>query len=189
MSADTKASGTLASRYARALIDLAQDARVLVAVESDMAALSAMLEASSDFRALVRGGAIARGPLSAALLALGRKAGFHALSISFLGVLVANGRLSALRGVLEAFRRENARLKGIVDAKIETAFPLSTGQARTLRDAIGKKMGAKDVVLNVSVNRDLIGGVILTVGSRRIDASVSSRLERLGRAMWAGEHG
>ncbi len=186
LSADTKASGTLASRYARALLDLAADQGALAAVESDMAALGAMLEVSADLRALVRGGALARAPLGSAMQALGRKAGFHALSVNFLGVLAANGRLSSLYAVLGAFRRESAARRGVVDAKIETAFPLSTGQTRTLKEAIGKRLGASEVALDVSVNRALIGGVVLTVGSRRIDASVAARLDRLGQAMRAG---
>ena len=157
MSADTKASGTLASRYARALLDLAAEQGALAAVEADMAALGAMLEVCADLRALVRGKALARASLGSAMQALGRKAGFHALSVNFLGVLAANGRLSSLDAVLEAFRHESAARRGVVDAKIETAFPLSTGQTRTLKEAIGKRLGASEVALDVSVNRALIG--------------------------------
>lgn len=186
MSADTIASGTLASRYARALIDLAQAQDVLARVEGDMTALSGMLAASDDLRVLVRSPAIPRALQGTAVSALGRKAGFHALTLNFLGVLVANGRLNALLDVLSAFRRETDRRKGVVDARIETAFPLSTGQAKSLKEAIGKRLGARDVVLDVSVDRNLIGGMVLTVGSRRIDASVRSRLDRLGRVMRAG---
>lgn len=186
MSAGTTASGTLAFRYARALIDLAQERGSLPAVEGDITALSSMLASSADFRALVRSLAIPRSVQASVVSALGKKAGFHALSLNFLGVLVANGRLSALSTILDAFRRETDRRKGVVDARIETAFPLSTGQAKSLKEAIGKRLGAREVVLDVSVDRALIGGMVLTVGSRRIDASVRSRLDRLGRTMRAG---
>lgn len=183
MSADTKASGTLANRYACALLDLAQAQGALPVVESDLKSLSSMIRESADLRTLVHGGAFGRGMVSPVVLAISRKAGFHALTTGFLGTLVENGRFRDLPVILDAFARESARRQGSVEARVETAWPLSTGQTRTLKDTIGQRLGAKDVVLNVSVNRELIGGMIVTVGSRRIDASVSSRLERLGRAM------
>lgn len=189
MSAETKASGTLATRYACALLDLAQTQNALPSVKSDLESLSAMMKDSADLRALVRGSALGRDILAPVILTLSHRAGFHALTTGFLGTLIANGRFRDLSAILTAFEREDARRRGRVDARLETAWPLSTEQVRTLKETIVQRLGAKDVALDVSVNRDLIGGVVLTVGSRRIDASVSSRLERLGRVMRAGAQG
>jgi F-type H+-transporting ATPase subunit delta len=73
-----------------------------------------------------------------------------------------------------------------VDARVQTAFALSDEQTKALQKSLSDAMGSH-VTLNVEVNRDLLGGLIVTVGSRMIDDSVRRKLERLKRAMTSGQ--
>ena len=118
--------------------------------------------------------------------ALAQKAKFQTLTANFLGVLAQNRRLPALGAVIGAFQSELRRRRGEVEAKVETAFALNPAQTNALQEQLSKAMGT-NVTLNVEVNRDLLGGLVVTVGSRMIDDSVRRKLEKLQRTMNSGE--
>lgn len=176
------AAHTIASRYATALIETSHDAGALAVVESNLNELAAMMDSSADLTALVSSPVYGRESVTGAVQELARKAGFHQLTINFLGVLAVNGRLNRLPHILEAFAFEVSKRKGEVRAQVRTAFPLSAEQERALQDALKKSVGFK-VQLEMSVDREILGGMIVTIGSRMIDDSVKSKLEALRRAM------
>lgn len=157
-----------------------QDA--VAAIEGDCKDLTAMLDASADLKTLIAAGN--RGVQGQAIGAVGRQAGFNRLTLNFLGVLAANGRLSGLAAILSAVQAELARRRGESKAVVETAFPLSDAQLADLRDQLGKSLQST-VTLDVTVNKELLGGMIVTIGSRQIDGSVRRKLELLKRAMSA----
>lgn len=178
------AAHTIASRYATALIETSHEAGALSVVESNLNELAAMMESSADLRMLVSSPVYGRESITGAVQELARKAGFHPLTINFLAVLAVNGRLNRLSNILEAFAFEVSKRKGEIRAQVLTAFPLNAEQERTLQDALKKSVGFK-VQLEMSVDREILGGMIVTIGSRMIDDSVKSKLEALKRAMSA----
>jgi F-type H+-transporting ATPase subunit delta len=175
-------SGIVAKRYAAALLDMAAEAGSVQQVEKDFSELQAMLKSSDDLRALVSSPLAGRGQQNGVLAALAEKAKFHKLTANFLGVLAQNRRLAALDGVIQAFRAEMTRRSGGIEAKVQSAVALSPAQTKALQEQLSKAMGA-NVTMDVTVNRDLLGGMIVTVGSRMIDDSVKRKLEKLQRAM------
>lgn len=184
--ATTSKTGQVASRYAAALIDMAEKADSIAKIEKDFAELEAMIAASADLQSLIRNPLMNRTQQQAAILAISAKAGFSELTNSFLGVLAQNRRLPAMDAVIRAVKAELARRRGVVDARVQTAFALSDEQTKALQKSLSDAMGSH-VTLNVEVNRDLLGGMIVTVGSRMIDDSVRRKLERLKRAMTSGQ--
>ena len=70
---------------------------------------------------------------------------------------------------------------------MQTAYALTPAQTNALQEQLSKVLGAR-VSLNVEVNKDLLGGMIVTYGSRMIDDSVKRKLELLQRAMNANEN-
>ncbi len=178
------AAHTIASRYATALIETSHEAGVLGVVESNLNDLAAMMESSADLRMLVSSPVYGRDSITGAVQELARKADFHPLTINFLGVLAVNGRLNSLSHILKAFAFEVSKRKGEIRAQVLTAFPLNAEQERALQDALKKSVGFK-VQLEMSVDREILGGMIVTIGSRMIDDSVKSKLEALKRAMSA----
>ena len=176
------ASSIVATRYATALIDLAEGEKALEKIEKDLKALGGMIESSQDLQSAIRSPLIGREQQGGAMTALAQKAGFQALTQNFLGVLVQNGRLYALEAVLRAAGAEFSKRRGEISAQVQTASDLSEAQKKDLQSAISKALGS-DVSLEVTVDPDILGGMIVTLGSRMIDDSVSRKLARLRAAM------
>jgi len=105
-----------------------------------------------------------------------------ALVRDFVGVVAGNGRLSALSAMITAFHKRLARERGEVQAQVISASALSGKQTKSIVEALKKAVGAA-VDLETKVDPGILGGLIVRVGSRMIDNSVGSKLERLGLAM------
>lgn len=175
-------SGLIAKRYAAALLDMAAEAKVLDKVEGDLHELAAMLKGSADLQSLVLNPLINRVQQKRAVAALAQSAKFHELTSNFLGVLADNRRLSALSAVIGAFHTEAAHRRGEVAARVQTAYALTPAQTDALQKELSKALGS-NVTLNVEVAKDLLGGMIVTVGSRMVDDSLKRKLERLKRTL------
>ncbi|NQW12076.1 MAG: F0F1 ATP synthase subunit delta [Alphaproteobacteria bacterium] len=172
----------LAARYALALYSLADDEKVLDEVAADLAAFRQLMAESVDFARLIRSPVLSRGDQRKGVLAVAEKAGAQALTAKFLGVLAANRRLFALPDMIAAFLAELAHRRGEVAAEITSAVALSDDEVRAATDALRKVVGQK-VSVNVSVDPALIGGLIVRVGSRMLDSSLRTKLQRLQLAM------
>ena len=182
MTSAVKVSSAVSSRYAAALMDLAETSKVLDKVEADLADLKAMVAGSSDLSLLIGSPLVSRVQQESALSALADKAKFQTLTKNFLGVLTQNRRLYALGAIIEAFRAALSRRRGEVSVSVETAQALKAAQVKSLQSAISKGIGS-DVTLDEKVNPDILGGMIVTVGSHMIDDSVARKLDRLKAAM------
>jgi F-type H+-transporting ATPase subunit delta len=165
---------------------MATDAQAVDKVEKDLLELQRMIESSADLQKVLNHPLINRAQQQKAVLALADKAGFQKITTQFLGVLADNRRLPALSGVIAAFQQALAKSRGEVQAKVETAFALTEAQTKFLQEQLSKAMGST-VTLNVTVNKSLLGGMVITVGSKQIDDSVKRKLERLRRAMNSNE--
>lgn len=181
----SSASNTVSQRYVMALIDLAEQKKKIEAVEKDLLDLQSMLTESKDLVAFITNPVISKNKKSTAILDIAKKAKLDKITSNFLGVLADNNRLYALEDMILAFQAAMRKKRGEVVAKVETAFALTDKQTQALQDQISKSIGS-DVTVDVSVNKDLLGGMIVTVGSKMIDDSVRRKLERLERQMASG---
>ena len=161
---------------------MAAGANAVEQVEKDMLALAGMIASSDDLNALIKNPLFNRAQHQRAILAIAEKAGFNDLTRRFLGVLAGNRRMGILPAVLQAFGHELERRRGTVSAQVQSAFVLSPAQTDSLQKALSDRMG-QNVTLNVEVDKSLLGGMVVTVGSVMIDSSVKRKLERLKRAM------
>lgn len=180
--ASRQTSGAAALRYATALVDTAVEAGSLDAVEQDLKDFEGMLSASEDLQNLICSPLIKRGQQRDAMVAVAQKAKFNSLTQNFLALLAENHRLNIISAIISAVKTDMSRRRGEVVADVQAAFALSDLQTKALKDALGKATG-KNISLNVEIDRDLIGGMVVTVGSKMIDDSVKRKLERLERAM------
>ena len=108
--------------------------------------------------------------------------GLSALTASFLGVLAANRRLARLPEMIRAFATIAAASRGEVSAQVSSAHPLDETQLEALRQKLEAREGRK-VKLAASVDPELLGGLVVTIGSKRIDSSIRTRLNSLAQAM------
>ena len=172
----------LAARYARALYELADEGKALDDVASDLTALRQLLSDSPDFLRLIRSPVLTRDEQSRGVLAVANKAGANALTARFLGVLATNRRLFALPRMIDAYLSELARRRGEVAAEVTSAVSLSDPEIESVTEALRKVVGQK-VTVALTVDPSLIGGLIVRVGSRMIDSSLRTKLQRLQLAM------
>lgn len=182
MASKNRSSGTAAFRYASSLVDLAMENGAIPAIEQDMADLSAMIAGSSDLQFLIRSPLVKAGVQQDALASIADKAKFHPLTKNFLLTLAHNRRLKDIDAILKAVSSTLSARRGELTAKVQTATDMTADQKQALTDNLGKTFN-RPVALDTSVNKDLIGGVVVTLGSIMIDDSIKSKLERMGRAM------
>ena len=175
------ASG-LAGRYAVALFELAQERGELDVVAGDLHSLREMLGESADLRRLIRSPVLSREEQARALAALGERAGFAPLTQQFLGLLAHKRRLFALPEVIEAYNAMLAEHRGEVGAEVVSAVALSPEQLDSVRQQLAAAVG-QAVKLSTAVDPSLLGGLIVRVGSRMIDASIRTKLHQLELAL------
>jgi len=182
LSAGIQAS--LAGRYAAALFDLASEAGTVTAVESDLARLEEALSDSAELRALIRNPEISRDQLGRVAAGIAEYLGISDLTRNFLGVLSQNRRMGDLPAIIRAFVTIAAAQRGEVSAEVVSAHPLTEEQVGQLEQKLRAREG-RTVKLRARVDRDLLGGLVVTIGSRRIDSSIRTRLNSLAQAMKA----
>lgn len=180
LSAGIKAS--LAGRYASALFDLASEAGTISVVEADLDKLRRALHESAELSALIRNPQVSRGQLGKVMGGMTAHLGLSTLTGNFLGVLAQNRRVGDLPAIIRAFTAIAAAQRGEVAAEVASAHPLSAGQLTELENRLRAREG-RTVKLRSRVDPALLGGLVVTIGSKRIDASIRTRLNTLAQAM------
>lgn len=172
----------LATRYASALFDLADEQRQLDVVAEELKAFCAAIAENSDLDRLVRSPALSRADKQRATDALLDAFGASELTRKFVGYIASRRRLFMIGQITQRFLDELARRRGEVTASVVSAQPLSAEQEAALTDEIKKQVGAK-VQVELSVDPSLLGGLVVRVGSRMVDTSLRTQLQKLETAM------
>jgi len=175
-------TASLQGRYASALFELAQDLGVVSAVEADLEALGPAIAESDDLSALIRNPQISRDAAGRAVEGVAGVLGLGEVTRKFLGVLAAGRRLSALPDILRAFSAIAAAARGEVTAQVTSAHPLSDDQLAALSGKLAAREG-KAIKLKTSVDPELLGGLVVRIGSQQIDSSIRTRLNSLAQKM------
>jgi F-type H+-transporting ATPase subunit delta len=175
-------TASLQGRYASALFELASEQGFVTAVESDLNTLDEALKASPDLAALIRNPKVNREDTARTMEAVSGLLDLSALTKNFLGVLAANRRLSALPDIVRAFAAIAAAQRGEVTAEVTSAHPLSDDQLAQLAARLKAREG-KEVKIKAFVDPDILGGLVVRIGSRQIDSSIRTRLNTLAHAM------
>ena len=175
-------TASLQGRYASALFDLASEQGFVTAVESDLEKLGEALKGSDDLAALIRNPKVSRDDTAKAMDAVGGVLGLSPLTKNFIGVLAANRRLAALPDIVRSFATIAAAQRGEVNAEVTSAHPLDDKQIAQLAAKLKAREG-KEVKIKASVDPEILGGLVVRIGSRQIDSSIRTRLNSLANAM------
>jgi len=173
---------SLGGRYALALFELARDSKSIDVVEASLTTVRDALAQSEDFRTLTTSPLVARGAAVKAVLATADSLGIDATTRNFLGVLAENRRLGQLGAIIRAFRQLAARHRGEATAEVTSAHPLTDDQLGELKQQLRVRMG-REVSVDLSVDPELLGGLVVRIGSQMIDSSIRTRLNTLAHAM------
>jgi F-type H+-transporting ATPase subunit delta len=172
----------LALRYANAVFELASEENALETVEGDFSALKTMLKTSPELARLVRSPLFSREDQAKGMGAVLASAGASDLTRKLVLLLAEKRRLFALTNIIGAFEQLLARHRGEVAAEVISAHQLSAPQTAELRSLLKAKLG-REPRLTAHVDPNLLGGLVLKVGSRMIDSSLRSKLNGLRAAM------
>lgn len=173
---------SLAGRYAAALFDLARERDLVATVERDLDSLGAAVRESPDLAALLRNPEVSRDAAGRSMQAVAGVLGLSELTRNFLGVLSHNRRLRSLPDVVRAFSAIAAAARGEVTAEVTSAHPLTDEQLAALAQRLREREG-RDVKIDARIDPAILGGLVVTIGSRRIDSSIRTRLNSLAHAM------
>ena len=170
---------TSANRYAKALFDVAlQEKADLVQVDRDLQAVVAMLEASPDLAQASNRGTVTEEKRKSLIEAVSKAMTLTTPVTKLLVLLAQTRKLNLLAELEKAYRERLLAHQNIVRAEVKSAAPLSPEKTRALEESLAKVTGKK-VELSVSVDPELLGGVVATIGSTVYDGSVRTQLQRM----------
>jgi F-type H+-transporting ATPase subunit delta len=172
----------VAGRYASALFELAQENRAVDAVAHDLDAFDALIRESADLRRLIRSPVFSAEDQAKAIGAILERAGIGGLGGNFIRLVASNRRLFALPDMVRAFRRLVSDAKGIVQAEVRLAEKPSDKVLDDIKSAL-REVAKAEIDLDVKIDPALIGGLVVRMGSRMVDASLRTKLNAIRLAM------
>lgn len=172
------ADARVASRYVKSLLGLAVEQGVLEAVHDDMQLFDRVCHSNRDFVLMLKSPIIRHEKKKEVLkkLFFGK---VHVLTMSIIDILTSKNREPLLPAIATEFHNAYNVYKGIGKASIISTVPVDDKLRGELVVIVKKLSNMKQVELEEKVDKDLIGGFILNVGDRQIDASIKSKLKVL----------
>jgi F-type H+-transporting ATPase subunit delta len=170
----------LASRYAKSLIDLAIEKGQLEKVFADMQWLQAVCKSNRDFVNLLRS-PIIKADTKKKILSAVTDGNIGELTAAFNALLITKGRESNLPEIVNAFIDSYKQHKNIQTIKLTTAAPISDALKNSIVEQVKKSAGFQNVEVEEKVDADLIGGFVLQVGDKLVDASIAYDLRAIAK--------
>lgn len=170
---------TSANRYAKALFDVALSENTeLSKVGSDLSEVTALLTENTELRLALERVGVPDHARTAVMEQVADRLGLAPQVKKLVVVLTESRRLNLLEDLAEAFHERLLAHQNIVRADVTSAAALSPDKTKALADSLAKVTG-KNVELTVTVDPELLGGVVARIGSTVYDGSVKTQLERL----------
>lgn len=176
-------SGTLVNSevgepYAQALMSLAQQRDLTNQFGETFRALDSLLRESKDFKDFVLN-PVVKGEDKKVVLKQVLGSDANPYLVNFMMLLIDKRRIVFLEPIVEQYLNLLRKLNQTVLAEVTSATELNDDQKQSISEKVKAIADARDVELKTSIDPDLIGGVIIKVGSKVIDASIRGQLRRI----------
>lgn len=172
----------LAKRYATALADLATEQKLLGAVADDLTRFAELLNVTPDLRFLLMSPTALAKDKHAALDVFIQQAKPTLIAANFLQLLVDKRRMDLVDAIIAAYHKVTEVRSGRITVDIQMPNALEKKTAEELKMALSKLTG-KEVRLNSCIEPELLGGIVVRIGSLMMDYSVRNHLNRLKAQM------
>jgi F-type H+-transporting ATPase subunit delta len=172
----------VAQRYASALFDIAREANAVDAVAGDLGRFKGLISGSEDLQRLIRNPIFTAEEQSRAVDAILARADISGLTGNFIRLVASKRRLFALPDMIRAYEGLVSDAKGIVRVQVTLAETPSDTVLNEIKAAL-RDVAKADVSMDVKIDPSLIGGLIVKMGSRMVDASVRTKLNSIRLAM------
>ena len=176
---------TSATRYAKALLDVAIKESDPVQIEADLATVVDAMASHADLRRALLSPAVPQGVRMNVVRALTDRIGAQPPVAKLLAMLAARGRLDLVPELLDVYRERLLAHRNIVPATVRSAVPLSAETVAALSRQLGAVTG-KQMQLEVTVDPSLIGGVVTAIGSTVYDGSMRTQLQKMKQQLVKG---
>lgn len=172
----------VAGRYAAALHELAVEAGAVDTILADLHAFDLMLAESADLSRFIKSPVFTAEEQTKVLGALLEKAGIKGFAANFLKLVAQRRRLFAVQDMVSAYAAIVDNSRGIVRATAIVAETPSQAVLDSIKSALKDLAGDKAVV-DVAVDPAIIGGIVVKLGSKMVDASLRTKLNGIRIAM------
>ena len=178
MASNTSSADLISERYGYALYDLASENKCIDDIINNFDSVDKVLKESSDLKRVIQSPLVNSEIKLNILLKIFSKNNLHELTISFLKVLDKNKRISNLSSIILQFKKINSEKRGDISANITSADQLSQDEKDNITNQLKNSLGQK-LSLNFDVDKNIIGGLIVKVGSKMIDTSIANKINKL----------
>ena len=172
----------IADRYASALYDLASEKKLVDPVLNDLSLFKNLLIENKDLNLIVKSPLVNSQDKLSILAELIKKISANQITLTFFKVLEKNKRFSNLLSIINQFININSQKRGNVFADITSAEELNDEQKINITNQLKNILGNK-LSLSFDIDKNIIGGLIVKVGSKMIDTSLANKINKLKIAM------
>ena len=172
--ADSRAS----SRYVKSLLGLAVEQNSLEQVHQDMLLFDKVCAENKDFVLMLRNPIIKHDKKREILQKI-FQGKVHQLTLAIFDIITRKNREPLLPAIAKDFHNAFNEYKGIGKATITTAFPIDASIRAEFERIVKGLSDQKQVELIETIDKEMIGGFVLEVGDKQLDASIKSKLNAL----------
>ena len=182
MTSKISSSDIISDRYGSALYDLASEKKCIDEILNDFDVIEKVMKESSELRHVIKSPLVNSEEKLNILLKIFAGSSFNNLTTTFLKVLDNNKRISNILSIILQFKKINSEKRGDIAANVISANELSEDEKNNITNQLKNTLGQK-LSLNFNVDKEIIGGLIVKVGSKMIDTSIANKINKLKIAM------
>ena len=182
MSSKSTFSNSTSKSYALALFEIAKEKSELNKVEDEINSFKILINESSDFKEMILNPVINKEEKNKTILKIADHFNISETLKNFLGFLIFKNRLFFLNQIIESFLDFASNSKGELNAKLLSSKKLSKEELEKIKSELSKDFKTP-IKINYKFDPELIGGLIIQVGSVMVDTSIRNKLRQLEKSM------
>ena len=182
MATQQSSTNLIADRYASALYELSSESKCIDEVLKDLLTIQEYIKQNNDFKLLIKSPHVSSSEKMNIIKKILSNHSANNLTTKFIKVISQNKRINFLSAIIARFYAINSEKRGDVVAEITSAEILTDQQKNGIKDQLRSILGEK-LSLNYKIDHKIIAGLIVKVGSKMIDSSLDSKINKLTIAM------
>ena len=175
-------SDTSVGRYSLALYELAEESNATREIEKDSSLITQLISNSEDFNSLIRDPTNKKEDQFNVILKIFEKFKINNLLTKFLNFLIFKRRFFYVEKILKNFIEICSKKRGEIKAELTAAKELTEKEINNIKEELTKNFSSK-IKLNYRYDPNLIGGLVVQVGSTMVDTSIKNKLQKIKNRM------
>ena len=182
MGSNKSFSTETSERYSRALFEVAKESGELEKIETDIKNFQLIINGSLELQNFTQNPTQSINIQNIVIDLISKKLDFSKNTNNFLSLLIKKRRIFFVKKILESFLRLCSKKRGEVKASLISSKELSATELENISKELSLAMGSK-IKFDYKINKDLIGGLKLQLGSFMIDTSIRNKLKKYEQLM------